>query len=321
MHADLFVDPAWWAVLYDTYGFSVSVSSVADATGAVRSMLPFVDIDDLTGSRTVSLPFCDFVDVPATDDDWPTLVDPLLATGRTLRLDTPADHPATRDPRITSAIDAVHHTITVDRCPTELAQGYGELTRRMVRKAERAGIRYRLATEIDAMWEYHRLHVDVRKNRHGLLAQPFAMFESIHEHFVKHGRGGVIVGELDGEVVGGCVVLVTDTAVHYKFSASHPDHRRNGVSHGAVHAALHYTHELGLDCFDFGRSDLAHDGLVSFKRRFAPQERLLASHRAGPDVDRSVLARLHELTRVYVDPATPDELTRLGGDHLYRYFA
>ena len=25
--------------------------------------------------------------------------------------------------------------------------------------------------------------------------------------------------------------------------------------------------------------------------------------------------------RVYVDPATPDELTRLGGDHLYRYFA
>ena len=125
----------------------------------------------------------------------------------------------------------------------------------------------------------------------------------------------------DGEIVGGCLLLNTEHAVHYKFSASHPDFRSYGVSHGAVFAAIEYTNELGLPLFDFGRSNFAHGGLVDFKRRFNPVERLLARHTYGPSLDRGAEERLHELTRLFVDPATPDELMILGGNHLYRYFA
>lgn len=318
---ELFVDPSWWRVLADTYDMQVRVACAGhDGTGP-RSALPLVDIDDPSGARSVSLPFCDFVDAPMHADDWATVAAPLLDSGVHVKLDTVVDHPAVDDPRFDSDVDGVVLEIDVDRPPVEMLPEFSQLARRQIRRAERSGIRYRLATDLDSMRAYHRLHLGVRRHRHRLLAQPFAMFEAIHEHFAEQGRGGVILGEHDGEVVGGCLLLVTDHAVHYKFSASHPDHRRDGVSHGAVFASLEYTHEIGRPVFDFGRSDLAHTGLVEFKRRYRPRERLLASHVAGPSLDGTFRQRLGELTELYVDPSVPDFLTEMAGDHLYRYFA
>lgn len=318
---ELFIDPAWWRVIADTYDLRVDVQWTESVAGVISSALPTVDIDDPSGPRTVSLPFCDFVDAPMQAGDWPVFADSLLDSGRRIVLDTTADHPATTDPRFTSIVDGVDYVVTVDQPPSELATGFSQLARRQIRRAEREGIRYRMATDFDSLRAYFELHLGVRRHRHGMLAQPFSMFESIHEQFIERGRGGVIVGELGGEVVGGCLLLVTDSSVHYKFSASAPEQRSNGVSHGAVFAALQYTWEMGLPTFDFGRSDLAHTGLVDFKRRYRPTERLLACHVAGPDSNPEFLDRLHRLTELYVDPTMPNSLTEFAGNHLYRYFA
>lgn len=318
---ELFVDPAWWRVIADTYAMSVDVQWTEVVEGLVSSALPTVDIDDPSGPRTVSLPFCDFVDAPMKESDWSLFADPLIDSGHRIVLDTRADHPATADPRFTSMVDGVDYIVAVDQDPATLMAGFSQLARRQIRRAERQGIRYRLATDLGSLRGYFDLHLGVRRHRHGLLAQPYSMFESIHEQFIARGRGGVIVGELDGEVVGGCLLLVTDNAVHYKFSASAPEQRINGVSHGAVFAALQYTWEMGLPDFDFGRSDLAHAGLVDFKRRYRPRERLLACHVAGPPANPAFRDRLHRLTELFVDPSMPDDLTEFAGNHLYRYFA
>lgn len=318
---ELFVDPAWWQVIADTYDMKVGVRWTESPHGQVASALPMVAIDDPSGPRTVSLPFCDFVDAPMREADWAPIIDPILASGRRLIIETPAEHPAMVDPRFDSSVDGVHHVVTVDQAPSDLAAGFSQLARRQIRRAEAVGIRYRMATDLDSLRAFFRLHLGVRRQRHGLLAQPFVMFESIHEHFIAQGRGGVIVGELDGEVVGGCLLLVTDNAVHYKFSASAPEQRSNGVSHGAVFAALEYTREVGRPDFDFGRSDLAHTGLVDFKRRYRPRERMLACHIAGPPRNPALLDRLHTLTELFVDSSMPDELAEFAGDYLYRYFA
>lgn len=320
-HNELFVDPRWWRVLADAYDMKVGVRWVEEQSGKLRSAIPSVEIDDPSGARSVSLPFCDFVDAPMDPMDWEALVAPLLQADQHVMLETLADHPATTDPRFDSTVDGVHCVVTVDRRPAELLSGFSELARRQIKRAAREGIRYRLSTDLDSLRAFHQLHLGVRRHRHGILAQPFAMFESIHEQFIASGKGGVIVGEVDGVVVGGCLLLATESAVHYKFSASAPQQRSNGVSHGAVFAALEYTHELGLPDFDFGRSDLAHTGLVDFKRRYRPREQLLAQHCFGPPLNSAFRSRLHQLTELYIDPSMPDSLTEFAGDHLYRYFA
>jgi CelD/BcsL family acetyltransferase involved in cellulose biosynthesis len=320
--ASLFLDRRWWGALADVYHLPVRAVLALGHDGRAVGALPYVELDDLRGPRIVSLPFCDFVDPPAPPGVWPALVEPLLGRRRPVVLNTPADHPATADARFTSTVDGVRHVVSVDPDPEVRLRGYGELNRRMVRRAGRAGIRYRFSTARGDLHRFHALHVGVRKYRHRLLAQPLALFDAIAERFFASGDGsGLVLGEVGGEVAGGCLVLRTPGAVHYKFSVSHPDHRRAGASHGAVHAALDHTAGLGVERFDLGRSDLAHTGLVDFKRRFGAGEVPLARHTAGPPVSPEGGALLGALTALLVDPAVPDQTTARAGALLYRYFA
>ena len=318
---ELFVDPAWWQVLNDVYGFEVCVLSAVTNTGNVGAALPIVELDDPAGRRIVSLPFCDLVDVPCDDNVWPALAGMLAARQLPVRLTTIADHPLSRDDHFKSEVTAVHHVVDLRPGMDELRAGFSQMSRRQIRRAARHGINYRFTTDWTALEQFYWLHVGVRKYRHQLLPQSLDFFEAIHHNFVAAGRGGLMAAESEGRVVGGCLLLETPNAMHYKFSAANPDFASTGVSHGAVDAALAHTRERGLGQFDFGRSELKHTGLVDFKRRFGPTEQSIATHRSGPDWSNHFSPLLGRLTELYVDPAIPDELTAAAGAQLYRYFA
>lgn len=318
---ELFVDPAWWQVLHDVYEFEICVASVIAGDDGVVGSVPVVELDDPAGRRLVSLPFCDLVDVPCPDHAWSMLGEMLLSRGVPVRLATMSDHPACADERFESEMTAAHHVVDLGPEMDELRAGFSQMNRRQIRRATKHGITYRFLTDWPALEAFYWLHVGVRKYRHRLLPQSLGFFEAIFENFFAAGRGGVMAAEFEGRIVGGCVLLETPNAMHYKFSAAHPDFASTGVSHGAVDAALAHTRQSGLHKFDFGRSELAHTGLLDFKRRFGPTERLIATHRAGPHSSNSFGPLLGQLTELYVDPAIPDELTAAAGAHLYRYFA
>ncbi len=316
---ELFVDQRWWCVLQRTYGFAVQTLSMPGPDGTPGGSVAYVDVDDPAGARRVSLPFCDLVDLPCTPEAWAVLRRVFTADGPA-RLTTMADHPIVDDPEFSTVVDAVHQVVPVaaDADPLE---SFATLPRRMVRKAARNGVTYRAATEVAAMDAFHELHVGVRKYRHGLLAQPRDFFRVIHDEFIAGGDGAVMLAERDGDVLGAVVLLHTESAVHYKFAASHPDARRDGVSHGLVHAALEHTRDTGRPVFDFGRADLDQAGLVDFKRRFGAIATPIATSSRLPLAHPEFRDLLGEMTELYVRPDLPDALAARAGAHLYRYFA
>ncbi len=311
--SELFVDPRWYAVLSATYGLDFKHRSRGSST------LPFVEIDDPRGRRITSLPFCDFVDAPMDPADWNDLAAPLLAAGCPVLLETLEDHPATDDPRFESMVDGVHHIIPVAETVEEMMPSFATLTRRQIRRAERTGIRFDTTSDDADIAAVHALHVAVRKERHQLLAQPLAMFEQIKNQFGDDFC--MVVGRRDGRIVGGTLLIRTATAWHYKFSVSHADSRADGVSHGAVAAALQLCIDTGVPFFDFGRSDLAHTGLLQFKRRFNPNEVRLACHGNAPLAPTQFGTDLAQLTNLFTRPDVPPAVTAEAGATLYRYFA
>ena len=76
----LFVDPRWLQCLQDAYGLRFD-SLVIDHGFGTSAWLPFVEIDDVRGRRTVSLPFCDLIDTPVTPTDWRPLAAELISHG------------------------------------------------------------------------------------------------------------------------------------------------------------------------------------------------------------------------------------------------
>lgn len=311
--SELFVDRRWYAVLRATYGLEFRQHRTA------RSTLPFAELDDPRGRRISSLPFCDFVDAPMDASEWNELVSPLLDRGCPVLLETPEAHPAMDDPRLESMVDGVHHLVPVAESLAAMMPSFGTLTRRQIRRADRTGIRFDVTTADADLAAVHALHVSVRKERHNLLAQPLAMFEEIKNQFGDDFC--LVVGRRDGRIVGGTLLLRTETAWHYKFSVSHADARADGVSHGAVAAAIQHCIDTGAPVFDFGRSDLAHTGLLQFKRRFAPHEIRLACHRSEPMPSTPFARDLAHLTTLFTRPDVPAAVTAEAGATLYRYFA
>ncbi len=309
----LFVDQRWLAILEATYGLKVVARVCCD------DVLPFCDIDDGRGHRIVSLPFCDFIDTGMKPASWLALVDPLIESGAAVVIDSASGHPAELDPRFTSTVDGICMIVELDAPLDDLFAGFSTLTRRQIRKAERRGIDFVATQDPAILRRFHELHVGVRKYRHNLLAQPFEMFDQIAHRFGDDWT--VIAGMVDATLAGGCLLLRTGDTWHYKFSVSHPDFRADGVSHGAVFGALQHCVATGASTFDFGRSDLAHGGLVDFKRRFGSDEYPLTRHVASPLASNQFSTDLGQLTELLTNPDVPDSVTAQAGSVLYRYFA
>lgn len=331
---ELFQSRPWMRCLAETFGFNFQASVERDDRGSIVEGIPFVRIDDLRGPRTVVLPFSDYV-LPLVADDlsWKCLVEPLLAFGDPVIVQTSADSCVARDGRFVPDLETIRHAVAFDADRETIVARFGQQPRRHIRKAEKSGLTFRMANTRAELQSFYDLHFGVRKYKHQLLCQPFALFESLWRNFIADGDGGVMLG-FDGDVVaGGCLLLEAGETLYYKYSASHPDYRSKGVSHGAVMGAIDYGLEQGLLRLDLGRSDLEPSGLVDFKRRFGSTSSTLMRfchlpagtpdaplcHHGDALDDAGEL--LTELTELFVDPLVPDELTMQAGERLYRYFA
>lgn len=318
----LFSAPRWLRLLADVYGFDVR-ARIIDGTAGPRAGFAYAHIDDVRGPRTVSLPFCDIADpVVETHADWVALGGGLIGPEPAM-FGTRSAPVLCADPRLVSTRIGVWHEVGTVTPPDELLSTFAQLPRRMIRRSARAGLSIDVSTSRRDLRSFFDLHVAVRKYRHGLLAQPFAFFDALADTFLDTGNGVLINARNNGAYAGGAIVLHDGDTAFYKFAASHPDHRQQGVNHAVVFAALGHAHRLGFRALDLGRSDDSGPGLIEFKRRFRPLEQEVTKHVYLPPglPNRSMDTTLDTLTRVLVRPSVPDSVTAEAGGLLYKFFA
>jgi CelD/BcsL family acetyltransferase involved in cellulose biosynthesis len=260
------------AVLRDTYGFDLKARLLLDG-GQVVAGLAYVCIDDVFGPRRVSLPFSDFCDpLLDTPSQWEALTHDLLDEPIPFSFKSLFDDVARRDPRLAERGRVKWHRADVTRDPDVM---WGELhasARRAVRKAEKAGVAVRAASDVGDMRKFFELHLRTRKLKYSLLAQPWPFFEAIWNAFMEQGLGHLLLAEVDDQVIGGVVYLRWKDTLYYKFNASGAgalDLRPNDL---IMWEGLGLAHEAGAAWVDFGVSDLDQEGLIRYKQKYATQE-------------------------------------------------
>lgn len=323
--AELFIGRPWLATIGEVFDLTIQAVVERDDHGAIDGLLPFCLVDDPRGRRVSILPFSDFtVPVLASPDRWSALIDPILDLGVPVRLAGAADGPAAGDDRFVGETSAIRQSVALDAPIEELTDRFASHHRRLVRKAERAGIEFRCAESPADLRAFYELHLGVRRDRYRMLAQPYRLFEQLWERFVERDRGALVVG-IDGDTMaGGCLLLQAGDTFYYKYAASHPGYRSVGASHGAVAAAMAVGIDRGLTRLDLGRSDIEQRGLVDFKRRFGAEGTGLTRFTSvGPDPSEppALDELLTDLTRLLTEPDVPLGVTEQAGNTLYRLFA
>ena len=214
------------------------------------------------------------------------------------------------------------HGVNLERETEEIWSGLHEAARRSIRKSRGAGVEVRRAEDRSDLRAFFDLHLRVRKQKYGLLAQPFRFFESIWEQFLAGGEGALLLALHQGKAIGGVLYLRWKDTLYYKFNASDPsrlDVRPNDL---LAWAGINMGRDLGLRLFDFGLSDYEQEGLVRYKRKYASEEKTVSFVRAlDPGVGDDVRKILSQVTELMVDESVPDAITERAGDLLYRHFA
>lgn len=320
----LFTSPPWIAAVCDTYGFEPVGRIALDSEERPTGGLAWVDVRDLRGQRRLALPFCDRADPLLSDAAvWPALAADALAGDLPFTLRALAGSPALRDPRFAVTAEAAWHATALDRTSDELLAAFRSQTRRNIATAERAGVQVVLRSDADAVVDFHRLHVGLRKHKYRLLAQPLSFFTRLWKAFAPDDAIRTALALVGGRPVAGAVYLVWGDTVYYKFGASQAEHlplRPNDALHWAL---MRWAVDRGLRALDWGVSDLDQPGLVAYKRKWASVERrVLTVNAGGPARGRraDVEETLRAMTALLTDPAVPDHVSDRGGAALYRFF-
>ena len=272
--------PAWSEMLADCYGYRPIVLARLGVNGAVIGGLPVMEVRTLRRQRRwVALPFSD-VCAPllgpdlGLDEFTRSLDDARRSAGVSL-FDVRA--PLAEGANAHRQNTAVIHTVTLGTDPVAL---FARLHRSQVQRNVRRGEREQRFTirrsdnPRDLTHAFYSLHVKTRQ-RHGMPVQPRRYFEAMWTHVLGPGDGHVLIAESDGEPVAAIVFVNGTSTLTYKYSASDSAFWQFRPNHLLLWHSMQAAIRDGYRWFDFGRSDLADQGLRDFKSGWAGEEQPL----------------------------------------------
>lgn len=318
--ATAFHDPAWAELLSECYGHRPFVLAMLDPRGEITAGLPLLEATTLRRRRRwVSLPFSDSCEPLLTDPSGASALAGALERARSEagvdRLEVRADFEL---PGAVHTSLALRHLLALE--PDEGAV-FRRLSRsqvqRNIARARDEGVVVRFAeSRADLDETFFALQVETRR-RLGVPVQPRRFYSLLWERMIEQGRGFLLLAYAGETPIGGAVFLRSPRVLTYKFGASSKSAWRLRGNPLIFWTAIQHGCATGAEIFDFGRTELGHEGLRAFKRSWGTREVPLvytavgAARQPSRDLARSALA--------VVIRHSPPFVCRALGATLYRY--
>lgn len=323
-YTSVFHTPEWLRVLFDTYQFDIRAVIKTNSAGQPVAGIPYCLLNDHRGKRIVSMPFSDFSDALVQSlDEWCELIEPLIDENCTIITRPLHNTIPLRDNRFVLTDRAKWHGIDLQPDLDTLWDSLHASARRAIRKSQREGVRVRVA-EPDELRKFFDLHLEVRKYKYNLVAQPYQFFEHIRDNFIETEQGVIFLAEIDDTVIGSLFFLACKDVFTYKFSATSQDELAYRPTDILLWEAMQYGKAHGFKLLDLGLSDWDQDGLIRFKRKYAGEEKTISFlHYTPPNYvtpPNGFGTTLSSLTDLFTRADVPDEVTEEAGNILYRFF-
>ena len=283
--ASVFHSSAWLEALSRTYGYKPIAYTTSPAGEDLENGVVFCQVESwLTGRRLVSLPFSDHCE-PLVDgrEDWETIREALEQESRRGEWRYTEMRPLQRFEMATSlpqvTVPYTFHQLDLrPDLETLFRNCHKNSTQRKILRAEREGLGYREGSGEELLDDFYRLHTITRK-RHQRPPQPRKWFVNLRECFGEALKVRIAV-KGDQAVAGVLTIRHKDTMV-YKYGGSDPRFNHLGSMHLLLWRAIQEAKAAGLEGFDFGRTEAAQQGLITFKKRWGTTQSDLIYIRHG----------------------------------------
>ncbi|NTV29005.1 MAG: GNAT family N-acetyltransferase [Candidatus Omnitrophica bacterium] len=324
MRTNLFFSPEWFRVIRQAYRPRIFMKYIEDA-GRVRSYVVYTVVRNFLEWKICVLSYCDYCDASvASEDDWREIF-------ASFRQDFPEYRMAVRSLRDDKVRNCgcFHelsrerfHLLDIRADVDTLWKGLDGSFRNQVRQGERRGLICREG-KLEDLKQFYLLHVNLRRSKYRIFAQPYRFFRAIWDEYIAKGQGFLLCGIApDGKMVGGTIFLVCGNTLYYKINTSSPqalEYRSNNV---LLWEGIRRAKERGLEAVDLGSSGLEQQGLVHFKDSTGAERFDIVHvgyHPEGYLFSQKRILKVY--TRLMTAPWVPTLLTRAGSHLIYPFLA
>jgi len=283
--ASLFHSSAWLRALSRTYGYTPAAYTTSAPDEVMENGMVFCRVESwLTGRRLVSLPFSDhcdpLIDAPADLDTITAALEKEIFRDEWRYMEM---RPLRRLELVTAlpqaSIPYTFHLLDLSPDVETLYRNcHKNSTQRKILRAEREGLRYREGRDQELLDYFYTLQANTRK-RHSRPPQPKQWFNNLIE-----GMGDALkirVAFHGNRPVAAVITICHKDTMVYKYGGSDPDSNKLGGVHMLLWRAIQEAKSSGLRFFDFGRSEVTHEGLITFKKRWGATQSDLIYSRYG----------------------------------------
>ncbi|GIU70310.1 MAG: hypothetical protein KatS3mg002_1546 [Candidatus Woesearchaeota archaeon] len=271
----------WALVLSDTYKYK-PVYFCLFKNNILSSVVPAMEIKSkLTGKRLVSLPFSDFCEPLFNSiEESEILKEKIFEYCENNLLKFMEFRTSeTRFPFETGQFRTdLRHILNLVPDENELKKNLSDNTKRNIKTAIKEGIIIKEENSEAALKTFYKLQCITRK-KHGLPPQPESFFDNIYKHILSQSKGTMFFASLNGKPIASLMFFTFGEKVLYKFGASLNQNLPKGANHLLMWEAIKKYSLLGFKEFDFGRTEINHEGLRRYKLGFGADERLIFTTR------------------------------------------
>jgi hypothetical protein len=319
----IFHHPDWHLVLKNQYNFNVFIVASVGANNEIMAGIPFCENKSILGKiNWISLPFSDHCQPLYIELDNIAEIEKYLVKkineGKINFIEIRGEIPTSNS--FLKREDFLIHT-------THLKNDIGSLfatfkktqIQQPIQKAERDGVSYLVSSNFEQLEEFYTLHLKTRKKL-GVPIQPKNFFKEIHNNLIKPGLGFTVITYINSKPIGAGLFLGFKDILTYKYSASDPAKLNLRPNHLMLWAAFQEGVKRGYKYFDFGRTEIAHEGLRKFKSGWGSIENPLYYSYCPQLPAESKIGIIKDNFIAPLIKNSPEIFCRAIGEIAYKYF-
>lgn len=277
----------------------------------------------LTGNRLVSLPFSDYC-TPLLKDksESKEIYENILNCCKSKNLKFIEFKSLSKNfpPDVSVFRKDFMHLLKIDLPENELFKSFSDNTKRNIKKAAKEGVELIIKNDETGIAEFYNMYC-VTRQKHGLPPQPYNFFKNILKYVIKPGFGDIIFAIHKNSLIAAAIYFKFNKKIIYKYGASYPAFFELRGNHFVMWEAIRKYSSEGYVDFDFGRTELDHEGLRRFKQGWNTTESYIYTSRINSE--HTVLSSKTKTSGFYNKffNRTPIFILKLVGRLLYKHIA
>lgn len=213
----------------------------------------------------------------------------------------------------------LNHILELEETEDKTFQKFhGTSVQALIKKTEKNKLKFEIINSTIGLKAFYSLFSDLRQ-RLGLPILPYKFFKSIFTNLIKDDRILIPMVKHEDIVVAAGFILKFKDTFYIEYTASDNSRLSLYPNQKLYWEIIKIAINEGAKFVDFGRVEINHNSLITFKERWNAKRRKLRYWRVGGEQETNSLAGKGKSVFVKINKHLPKCLLRLQGKLLYNY--